>query len=245
VVCRALDESASRPGIELLLSKGDENRMGAARNSVPKWVDPDLPWDDIDEPVTVEEPALKAVVDRFHNHEEMSPEAMAMAIAELQETMKSLDGRLANAQGDVADAAHATKGLGASMVQMGDALSRRVRSLEEAAEAEAERAAEKARAEAAAAPNPPPRGQILRLSLGLAGALVAIVAAVMLLLPQATTRPRPAPTAQAAPTQAAPTTQAAPPTQAAPAAQATPPNQAAPPPQVLYSPDAPAPGARN
>src|SRR6266851_3089125 len=115
--------------------------MGAARNTVPKWVDPDLPWDDTEQSVTVEEPALKAVVDRFHNHEEMSPEAMATAIAELRETVKSLDGRLAEAQTDAAEAAIAAKGLGSNMVKMGDALSKRVRTLEE--EAEAERVAEK------------------------------------------------------------------------------------------------------
>jgi hypothetical protein len=168
--------------------------MGAARNAVPKWVDPDLPWDDTELPVSNEEPALKAVVDRFHNHEDMSPEAMAMAIAELRETVKSLDGRLAEAQTEAAEAANATKGLGSNMVKMGDALSKRVRTLEE--EAEAERAAERARAQAqaaaAAAAKRANRSKMVRLSLGLAGALVVVMAAVLLLWPHA------APTTQAA-----------------------------------------------
>jgi len=156
--------------------------MGAARNTVPKWVDPDLPWDDTEQSVTVEEPALKAVVDRFHNHEEMSPETMALAIAELRETVKSLDGRLAGAQTDAAEAANAAKGLGANMFKMGDALSKRVRTLEE--EAEAERVAEQARAVAqATAAKLAKRSRMVRLSLGGVGALVAVMAAVLLLLP--------------------------------------------------------------
>lgn len=190
--------------------------MGAARNAVPKWVDPDLPWDDTELPVSNEEPALKAVVDRFHNHEDMSPEAMAMAIAELRETVKSLDGRLAEAQTDAAEAANATKGLGSNMVKMGDALSKRVRTLEE--EAEAERAAERARtqaqAAAAAAAKRANRSKMVRLSLGLVGALVAVMAAVLLLLPHA------APPSQAAaqPTQLLYSPDAPAPGSAAPAA---------------------------
>jgi len=171
--------------------------MGAARNTVPKWVDPDLPWDDTERSVSNEEPALKAVVDRFHNHEEMSPEAMAMAIAELRETVKTLDGRLAEVKTDATEAANATKGLGANMVKMGDALSKRVRSLEE--EAEAERAVERARAQAqaaaAAAAKHAYRSNMVRLSLGFVVALVVVVAAVLLLWPHA------APPSQAKPAQ--------------------------------------------
>jgi hypothetical protein len=178
--------------------------MGAARNTAPKWVDPDLPWGDTDKGAEVKESVLMTVVDRFHNHEEMSPESMAKAITELQETMRSLDGRLAGAAADAADAAHATKGLGANMVQMGDAMSKRIRTLEDAAQAEAERAAEaarieaelaaeKARAEAAAAPKPTSRGQILRVSLALAGVLVAVVASIALLGPQSAPTRGPAP----------------------------------------------------
>jgi len=171
--------------------------MGAARNAVPKWVDPDLPWDDTERSVSNEEPALKAVVDRFHNHEEMSPEAMAMAIAELRETVKTLDGRLAEVKTDATEAANATKGLGANMVKMGDALSKRVRSLEE--EAEAERAVERARAQAqaaaAAAAKHAYRSNMVRLSLGFVVALVVVVAAVLLLWPHA------APASQAKPAQ--------------------------------------------
>ena len=185
--------------------------MGAARNAVPKWVDPALPWDDTELTVSNEEPALKAVVDRFHNHEEMSPEAMAMAIAELRETVKSLDGRLTEAQ---ADAATATKGLGGNMVKMGDALSKRVRTLEEeaAAEREADKARAQAQATAAAAAKRANRSKMVRLSLGLVGVLVVAMAAVLLFMPRA------APPSQAQPTQLLYSPDAPAPGSAAPAA---------------------------
>ena len=163
--------------------------MGAARNTAPKWVDLDLPWGDTDEGAKVKEPVLMAVVDRFHNHEEMSPEAMARAIAELQETVRTLDSRLVGAEADAADVVHANKGLGANMVQMGDALTKRMRALEDSvraeaewAKAEAERAADQARKDAIAARKQ--RTRMMRLSLGLAGAVVAVVASIVLLGPQ-------------------------------------------------------------
>ncbi|HEY2481598.1 MAG TPA: hypothetical protein VGI30_05305 [Caulobacteraceae bacterium] len=163
--------------------------MGAARNTVPKWADPDLPWYDAEPSAASEEPTLKAVVDRFHNHEEMSPEAMASAIAELREALKSLDGRLTGTESEAADATQARKSLGASMVQMGDALSRRVRSLEDAAEVEARRAAEREKAEAVA--RKAAKARMLRLSLGAGVAVVLIVAAVMLLVPHGPQPPQP------------------------------------------------------
>jgi hypothetical protein len=163
--------------------------MGAARNTVPKWADPDLPWDVEGSPANSEEPNLKAVVDRFHNHEEMSPEAMASAIAELREAMRALDGRLAGAENDAADANQARKSLGASMVQMGDALSKRVRSLEETTEAEARRAAEREKAEAAARRTA--KSRMIRLSLGAGAAVVVIVMAVLFLVPHGAQTPQP------------------------------------------------------
>jgi hypothetical protein len=163
--------------------------MGAARNTVPKWSDPDLPWNDV-EPSAAGEPTLKAVVDRFHNHEEMSPEAMASAIAELRETVKSLDGRLTGAESEAADGAQARKSLGASMVQMGDALSRRVRSLEDAAEVEVRRAAEREKAEAAA--RKAAKARMLRLSLGAGAAVALIVTAGLMLVPRGAPTPQPA-----------------------------------------------------
>ncbi len=163
--------------------------MGAARNTAPKWADPDLPWNDV-EPPRAEEPTLKAVVDRFHNHEEMSPEAMASAIAELRETVRALDGRLTGAEGEAADANQARKSLGASMVQMGDSLSKRVRSLEDATEAEARRAAE--REAAAAAARKAAKARMLRLSLGAGGAVAVILVGALLLAPHGAKPPQPA-----------------------------------------------------
>jgi hypothetical protein len=75
------------------------------------------------------------------------------------------------------------------MVQMGDALTKRMRALEDSvraeaewAKAEAERAADQARKDAIAARNQ--RSRMMRLSLGLAGAVVAVVASIVLLGPQ-------------------------------------------------------------
>jgi len=164
--------------------------MGAARNTVPKWADPDLPWNDVEPRAAGEEPTLKAVVDRFHNHEEMSPEAMASAIAELRETVRSLDGRLTGAESEAADANQARKSLGASMVQMGDAISKRVRSLEESTEAEARRAAEREAAEAKA--RAAAKARMKRLSLGAGGAVAAILVGALLLAPHGAKPPQPA-----------------------------------------------------
>jgi hypothetical protein len=160
--------------------------MGAARNTAPKWADPDLPWND-PEPTGQESPLL-TVVDRFHNHEEMSPEGMAAAIAELRETMKALDGRIAGAESEAADANQARKSLGASMVQMGDALSKRVRSLEDAAEAEARMAAE--REAAAAKDRAAAKARMMRISLGAGGAVAAIVIGALLLAPHGAKPPQ-------------------------------------------------------
>lgn len=156
--------------------------MGAARNVAPKWVDPDLPWD---EPAKGEDTPLLAVVDRFHNHEEMSPEGMATAIADLEAAVKGLDGRIAGAMNE---ASQATKGLGASMVQMGDALSRRVRELEENAHSEAEQAAKQIRALQAA------NKRNRRIGLALAGVLAVGIAAAAFLRFEA---PAPKPSAPA------------------------------------------------
>lgn len=144
--------------------------MGAARNLAPKWADPDLPWDvaEAAKPTDSESAPLMTVVDRFHNHEEMSPEVMAQTIAELQATVERLDGQLAAVSGEAAEAAAAAKGLGVNMVQMGDAMSKRVRILEDFAQAEFERAAERERVLAEAKP----------AAKGLAGALKAVMAAV-------------------------------------------------------------------
>jgi hypothetical protein len=160
--------------------------MGAARGTAPKWVDADLPWD---EPAKAEDTPLLAVVDRFHNHEEMSPEAMARAIAELQETVKSLDGRLSGATHDAAAATLAAKGLGVSMVQMGDSLSTRVRGIEESAEIRAEKSAQQVKKLQAA--NTTTR----RIGAALAAVLVIALAAMAVLRPAAAP-PKPAGPAQ-------------------------------------------------
>ena len=62
--------------------------MAVAQQSKPKWVDPDSMWDD-DVPASegdnvIEMTRPESDIDRFHNHEDLSPEAMARAISDLQ-----------------------------------------------------------------------------------------------------------------------------------------------------------------
>jgi hypothetical protein len=151
--------------------------MAAAQR--PKWIEPNTSWDDEDKGQVVEMNRPESSVDRFHNHEEMSPEGMARALSDLQASVEAMSGRLAAAESGAAGAAQATKDLGASMFKMGDAVSRRVKTLEESTAAareaaEALAAAEKKRAIAAAKRQAGDR----RLMFGaLAAAVVAIAVA--------------------------------------------------------------------
>ncbi|HEY5288604.1 MAG TPA: hypothetical protein VIJ59_01095 [Caulobacteraceae bacterium] len=174
--------------------------MAVAQQSKPKWVDPDSMWDDDDEPKVVEmRPEMN--IDRFHNHEDMSSEAMAKAISDLQATVVALDGRLSGIEGSAAGGAHAAKDLGVSMVKMGDALSKRMKLLEDSAAAAAEAEAEaRAKAEAEAevaepatveeaslfAPIIKPKGKekTLVLTVGLGAVILAAIAGLVLLHPQ-------------------------------------------------------------
>ena len=172
--------------------------MAVAQQSKPKWVDPDSMWDDDDEPKVVEM-RPETNIDRFHNHEDMSSEAMAKAISDLQATVEALDGRLSGVEGSAAGGANAAKDLGVSMVKMGDALSKRMKLLEDSAAAAAEAAAEaraKAEAELAEpatveeanlfAPIVKPQGKekTLVLTVGLGAVILAAIAGLVLLHPQ-------------------------------------------------------------
>lgn len=161
--------------------------MASARNSNPKWVDPDADWLEEDEgPTIFGMTKAEQNVDRFHNHEEMSPEAMAKAIHRLQTTVEALESRLMVAEEGSAGAVAAARDLGVSMVQMGDAMTRRVKALEDAA------------AEAAAAPEPTPlaslsarpagREKRVVLVVGMVGLLIVAVGAVALMRPQSGAR---------------------------------------------------------
>ncbi|HEY2177816.1 MAG TPA: hypothetical protein VGH15_04480 [Caulobacteraceae bacterium] len=172
----------------------------AGSNAVSKWIDP--------EPAGREATPLgrgKLVrhvaaergpeIDRFHNNESLSPEAMERAITQLKDTVASLEERVAAAEAGSASVVGAAKGLGLSMLNMGDSLGKRISTLEEAAEiaAEAEAAARaRAEAEAAAAllappPAPARKGPNLKIPLAIGGVVVAAVLAVVFL------RPHPAP----------------------------------------------------
>jgi hypothetical protein len=127
--------------------------MAAAQR--PKWIDPSSTWDDDDTGKVVDMNRSDSNVDRFHNHEDMSLEGMVRTIGELQASVEAMSGRLAAAETGVAGVAQATKDLGAGMFKMGDAVSKRVKTLEDAAaaareSAEALAAAEKKRAAAQA-----------------------------------------------------------------------------------------------
>lgn len=153
--------------------------MGAARNAVPKWVEPDGAWEVEAAADSMAEDAMTAPdndVDRFHNHEELSPEAMAKAIAELKADLKSVSSRLAVAEETAAGAQAAARNLGTGMVQIGDTLTKRVLAVEEAAierAAEADAAALKARRAA--------RKRTRQLSMAAVGLVVIVGGGAILL----------------------------------------------------------------
>ncbi|MGH7023328.1 MAG: hypothetical protein ACREEB_07010 [Caulobacteraceae bacterium] len=164
--------------------------MAVARQSQPKWVDPDSMWEDDDNPTVVEMIRPEMNIDRFHNHEDMSPEAMAKVITELQATVEALDTRLAAAEEGASGATHAAKDLGVSMFKMGDALTKRMKHLEDSV-------AEAAMPAPAPVPEPAPeeapmfapiakpavKERRVLLTVGLAVLLAAAVGAVVLLHP--------------------------------------------------------------
>jgi hypothetical protein len=162
--------------------------MAVAQQSKPYWVDPDSMWGDDDAPNVIEMNRPEGAIDRFHNHEDLSPEAMAKAISDLQATVESLDGRLAAAEEGAVGATHATKDLGVSMFKMGDALSKRVKALEDTV-VEPEPVAEEAAPPEEASlftsvAKPPVKEKRLMITLGLAAALIVAVAAIALIQPQ-------------------------------------------------------------
>lgn len=158
-------------------------------------------------------------IDRYHNNESLSPEAMAEALADLKDTVAALEARLAVAEAGSESAVGATKDLGLTMLHLGDALSKRMTSLEEVAATPAPEpadewfsSAELMRGSDEVLSAPPPAEEVaaplfapapvadkrtskartLRLSLGLGAALLAAVAAVYVMRPHAA----PAPPAQ-------------------------------------------------
>jgi hypothetical protein len=190
----------------------------ASTHALPQWIDPDQnpPTKGARARVVREVISEPSEIDRYHNHESLSPEALTQALGELQASMEALEERVNAVEEGAASVVGAAKGLGISMLQMGDALAKRVQTLEEVAAApppEAEIAAPEPVAEAAPEPvlfapraAPVPKGQIVRLTLGLGAACVIVVVGLVLLHPN------------------------------------TSPPPGAPPAQVLYSPSTPAPG---
>jgi hypothetical protein len=190
----------------------------ASTHALPQWIDPDQnpPTKGARARVVREVISEPSEIDRYHNHESLSPEALTQALGDLQASMEALEERVNAVEEGAASVVGAAKGLGLSMLQMGDALAKRVQTLEEVAAAPPtvihipapEPVAEPAPEPVLFAPiaTQAPKGQILRLTLGLGAAFLVTVAAVVMLHPN------------------------------------TSPPPGAPPAQVLYSPSTPAPG---
>jgi hypothetical protein len=169
----------------------------AGSNVVSQWIDPEPAGREATPlgagKVVRRLAAERGEIDRFHNNESLSPEAMRQVLTELEDTVATLEERVAAAEAGSASVVGAAKGLGLSMLNMGDALAKRISSLEEAAEAAGEARA-KAEAKAAAAllatpPAPARRGRNLKISLAVGGVVVAAVLAVVFLRPHATPAP--------------------------------------------------------
>ncbi|HEY1414403.1 MAG TPA: hypothetical protein VGF42_00795 [Caulobacteraceae bacterium] len=152
--------------------------------SKPKWTEPNAVWKEDDAPPLMDMMRSEADVDRFHNHEDQSPEAMAQAITDLKATVDTLGGRLAAVEEGTSGVVHAAKDLGTNMVKMGDALTKRVKDLEgdaERATAEATAAkAEAASARAALAGERKAREKTVRMAM--IGGAVVVAALVALTL---------------------------------------------------------------
>ncbi len=158
------------------------------QSSKPKWSEPNAVWKDDDAPPLMDMMRSEADVDRFHNHEDQSPEAMAQAITDLKATVDTLGGRLAAVEEGTSGVVHAAKDLGSNMVKMGDALTRRVKDLEgdaERATAEATAAkAEAASAKAAHAGERKAREKTVRMAMIGAAVLVAALVGLTLFGPR-------------------------------------------------------------
>jgi len=111
--------------------------MTRAAQPGAKWIDPDPAWPGDVSGVAVsggagegEAAAADPPVDRFHNHENMSPEAMAESIAQLQASVAALTWRIAVLESDEGSALGVSRRLGKDVVEMGGALARRMHMLE-------------------------------------------------------------------------------------------------------------------
>lgn len=164
--------------------------MALTPQSKPKWADPNVPWNDSETPPLMDMMRSEADVDRFHNHEDQSPEAMAQAISDLKATVDTLGGRLAAVEEGTAGVVHAAKDLGTNMVKMGDALTRRVKDLEGEAELAASEAAdakaEAASARAALAAERRARQKTVRMAMIVGAVLVAAMVGLIFFGPKLT-----------------------------------------------------------
>lgn len=109
--------------------------MVTAARVGPRWIDPDRVWAGsgpgsaalADEKVASED----FQIDRFHNHENMSPEALAQAVAQLQASLAAMTDRVATLEAAEESTLKATRRLGMDVIELAGALARRVRALEQ------------------------------------------------------------------------------------------------------------------
>ena len=123
--------------------------------------------------------------DRFHNRAPHSPEALAEALGDVRDSLVALEGRLASVAGELESkmegaeqrAAAAARRLALDVVDMGGALSRRVRALEHRPPIPGSELPPAAPAPLALPARPAPRRRERRLALSLI--LGAVLAAVL------------------------------------------------------------------
>jgi|GEM_PF-6034438 len=115
--------------------------------------------------------------DRLHNREDPSASEMAEMLREVQDSLAALDGRLDGLEGAQGDSSLVTRRLAANVAEMGEALAKRVRSLEGGGRPP--ELAAPIPAPAAAAPPPSPgRGRegAMAISMGMAAVLALVLA---------------------------------------------------------------------
>ena len=104
----------------------------------PRWIDPDRAWAGRGRgPATPADEGAASEdhqIDRFHNHENMSPEALAQAVSQLQASLAIMTDRVAALEAAEGTTLDATRRLGLDVIELAGVLSRRVRALEHAPE---------------------------------------------------------------------------------------------------------------
>jgi hypothetical protein len=109
--------------------------MVTAARVDPRWIDPDRvragTGQDSTAPADENVAPEDCQIDRFHNHENLSPEALAQAVTQLQASVSAMTDRLAALETAEGASLNATRRLGLDVIELAGALARRVRALEQ------------------------------------------------------------------------------------------------------------------